>query len=288
MKSKRILAITLGLILTISLAGCGTTSNNNVVGDSNAIINDTDIILNTDRNLADTNTNDQLEVEPSVGDKENTEVKEEEYRGDTDINSPNNEMPPISEDIPGDANNAEEPNEEVLPTEPEADVPEENNSEYLNEKLSIKYEDFYYDAEEVNYAKSLIGMKMPILTWTGSDGKTRTNADFENGKYIIELFKVTCGYCNQSIPEVDNFRVNNSDIPVISLSTTFDDFSNFNINGEYAFAINEMTSEMNDIMEYIPWVPAFLYVENGEIQLVTYGGVTEARLNEFVNVAYNK
>ena len=145
----------------------------------------------------------------------------------------------------------------------------------INADKGVTVENFYSDAETKQYAAQLIGMKMPTITWTTSGGKEHSNADFGDGPYIIEIFSPTCMYCNASIEHVDAFREANPNIPLVSITTETGDISAFNTTGENAFSITNIDTSFNSVLNYIPWIPAFLYVENGNIKLVTYGGIND-------------
>lgn len=145
----------------------------------------------------------------------------------------------------------------------------------INADKGVTVENFYNDAETKQYASQLIGMKMPTIKWTTSDGKEHSNADFGDKPYIIEIFSPSCMYCNASIEHVDAFREANTDIPLVSITTETGDISAFNTIGENAFSIANIDTSFNSVLNYIPWIPAFLYVENGNIKLVTYGGIND-------------
>ena len=159
----------------------------------------------------------------------------------------------------------------------------------INGKKGITVESFYSDAESKMYASALINTSMPTIKWTDSAGVQHSNADFGSEQYIIEIFSPTCGHCNASIPVVDKFRENNTDIPVVSLTTdTNGDISAFNAAGENAFVWKDIDAAGGTMMNYIPWIPTFLYVEDGVIQLVTYGGVNEGDIESYMEVAFDK
>ena len=48
------------------------------------------------------------------------------------------------------------------------------------------------------------------------------------------------------------------------------DISAFNTKGENAFHLVNKDDSTNNLLELIVWVPTFLYVEKGKIQLVTF------------------
>ena len=64
--------------------------------------------------------------------------------------------------------------------------------------------------------------------------------------------------------------------------------SNFNQTGEHAWQLaNQNDSTVNTILQNVPWVPAFIFVEDGVIQLITYGGLEEGDLEEYWDFAFN-
>lgn len=158
----------------------------------------------------------------------------------------------------------------------------------INEKYNVTIDNFYADAESKQYASYLIGKAMPTFEWKTSDGTVEKTSDFGSGKYIVEIFSPTCTYCQSSIPVVDAFREANPDIPLVSLTTMDGDTAAFNEAGENAFRMDTVSNEANDVLNYIPWIPTFLYVENGEIQLVTFGGVMEGDFEDYMKVAFEQ
>ena len=161
-----------------------------------------------------------------------------------------------------------------------------NDDYFLNFDMNVTFGSFYNDDEKV-YAIQLINKDMPLVQWTTSDGVKHSTEEFGEGKYIIEVFGPNCGYCRGSIPEVDGYREKYPDIPLISITFDNNDVGEFNQLGEYAFFIEPGTEASSELYNYIPWIPAFVFVEDGTIKLVTFGGVKLENLEYYSDIAFN-
>ena len=156
----------------------------------------------------------------------------------------------------------------------------------INSKETIQ--SYYKDNETRYYAMNIIGKEIPDFNWVDSQNVTHKISEIaeSNDKFIVELLSTTCGYCNASAAEIDKYRENSGNI-VVSLALDDGDLTNFNQAGEYAWHLeNESDSAVNAILQNVPWIPTFLYVEDGVIKLVEFGGVKEADIEASWNVAF--
>lgn len=241
MKNKQILTLVIGLALSISLVGCSSDS-----GSVNETNNDTNIIINTDRNQFQSNhTLPHKEGTPVVDEKPTVEYISEWVEGGV-----------IAEDF------------------------------VLREETGETLEDFYLD-DEIEYAKDLIGQKVPTFVWTMSNGEKKSNDNFGDNKYILEFFSPNCGHCHEMATVVDELRETYPDIPIVSLSQTPGDFFDFNQTGENAFLLRAVHPDFDSFMNCLPWVPAFVFVENDTVKFVTYGYFDLERMTENYNIAFN-
>ena len=156
----------------------------------------------------------------------------------------------------------------------------------INKDKNLTVDNYYSDAETKYYASNLIGMTVPEMKWKMADGTEKSNKDLGD-KYIIEIFSPNCTYCQQSIPEVDKWREAHPETPLISLTTESGDISKFNEKGEYAFTWVP-DSAANTLLNNVPWIPAFIMVENGKITLVDFGAVTQETIDNYVDTAFSK
>lgn len=145
---------------------------------------------------------------------------------------------------------------------------------------------YYTDDETRYYASQLIGNALPDFKWTDSAGVEHSTAEYSEGRYILEFFSSTCAYCNNSASEVDKYRESSGNT-VISLCFDTGDLSNFNQTGEHAWTLkNQSDADAQEILNFIPWIPCFMYVEDGTVRLVSYGGTTEAQIASEWSVAF--
>ncbi len=168
------------------------------------------------------------------------------------------------------------------------EVEDDTRSEFdipITKDGSITIDSFYSDYEEKVYAKNVIGTKMPYFEFD-KNGMNLSNNDLGD-QYIIEFFGTSCPYSQASIPAVDNFRENHS-IPVIGLTISNGDLSAFNENGEHSFYFSDWSQEFDSFFQNFPWVPSFVYVEDGVIKLVTNGGVYNDDLERFAYMAFDE
>jgi len=246
MENKRVLALILGIVLSISLVGCASDSD----GNSNTVDNDTNITINTNR--APINNNHVLlpkqeePSEPTVSDRPVVEY--------------------VSEWIEGG-------------------VVDKNY--VLNENTKKTIEDAFL-ADEIEYAIEIIGQKVPTFSWTLSTGEKKSNDDFGDDKYILEFFSPECGYCHEMAAVVDSMREAYPEIPVISLSQKSGDFSDFNELGENAFLLEAGHPDFDNFMNCLPWIPAFVFVEDDTVQYVTYGYADESAMRQNYDMIFEK
>jgi len=174
------------------------------------------------------------------------------------------------------------PKDTVTPAtgdKPATTAPAVDYTKYIiNAEKKITIDTFYQDAETKGYAKNLIGTSMPKLTWKDAAGKAHSTDEL-GSSYIIEMFSLTCTYCQATIPEIDAFSKENPKIKRVSLTPDPEKagaIDKFNVGGENAFYWGAKDTGSELLMNNMPWVPAFLFVQDGKIKLVSYGG-TDAK-----------
>jgi thiol-disulfide isomerase/thioredoxin len=155
----------------------------------------------------------------------------------------------------------------------------------INQSKNVTVENFYSDEETKGYAANVIGKSIPNLTWNDKNKKSHNISELGD-KYIIEFFNPTCQYCLKSATEVDKYR-KSVKYKIVSLTSDSGDMSPFNKTGENAFMMTSSDSDTAQLMENIPYIPCFLYVQNGKIKLMTFGAVDEATLTKNSEIAFN-
>ncbi len=161
-------------------------------------------------------------------------------------------------------------------------------SMWINKNKGVSIESFYADDEERFFAMQLIGTVLPKLKYLDSDEHENTINNVFASKYIIWFIEPDGAYCNKMITIVDAYRETENALPVIGLSIKDGDITAFNKEGENAFHLVNKDDVTNDLVELIVWVPTFLYVENGKVQLVTFGLMDDAKeINKNIDIAFN-
>lgn len=154
----------------------------------------------------------------------------------------------------------------------------------INDSLTI--DQYYSDSESKYYAYQLIGTQLPEMKWTDSSGVQHSTKELSSGRYILELFSSSCTYCNNSIEHVDAYRENTGN-KIISLSLDDGDLSNFNKSGEVAWMLdNESDTAVSNVLQYSPWIPCFMVIEDNVIKTVDWGGVVESDIANYWNIAF--
>ena len=143
----------------------------------------------------------------------------------------------------------------------------------FNINSTVTIEDYYDDDEEKYIAMQLIGTTLPELKYIDAEGKEYSTSDLETDRFILEFIEPDCAFCNKTIEVVDEYMKTESQIPVIGLSIKDGNIDNFNKNGEHTFMLIQKDDQTNKLVESVAWVPTFMYVENGQIKLVTFGKI---------------
>lgn len=159
----------------------------------------------------------------------------------------------------------------------------------INESQNVTVESFYTDNQERFYAMQLIGSKVPELKYLDAEDKELSIKDLGEERYIIEFLEPNCAYCNKMITTVDAYRETENAYKLIGLSIKSGDISKFNTKGENTYMLINKDSETDSLIDLVVWVPTFLYVENGEIKLVSFGLLDNAEeLQKNADIAFNR
>lgn len=157
----------------------------------------------------------------------------------------------------------------------------------INAEKNITIDNFYNNDEEKFYAMQIIGKTVPDLKYLDGENEVQISS-LGKDRYIIEFVEPDCAFCNKMIDTVDGYRATENALDVIGLSIKAGDLSNFNKTATHTFHIINKDEDTNNLVKLIAWVPTFIYVENGTIQLVTFGnmkGVEDFQTN--VDIAFN-
>jgi hypothetical protein len=158
----------------------------------------------------------------------------------------------------------------------------------INADKNVTVESFYEDDEEKFYAMQLIGTKLPELTYTDSKNNSYSTKDLGDGKYILEFIEPDCAFCNGMIETVDEYRAKENSINVIGLSIKSGDISAFNKVSETSFMLaNKDDTATKNLVDFVVWVPTFMYIEDGTIKLVSYGRMNAEEFEENIDIAFN-
>ena len=157
----------------------------------------------------------------------------------------------------------------------------------INGEKNITIENFYSDDEEKYYAMTLIGTKIPTLKYLNSANEELSTESLGNGRYILEFLEPDCSFCQSMIDVMDEYRQAENSIPVIGLSIKNGDLSKtFNKNEENSFILINKDNATDTLVNQIAWIPTFLYIENNEIKLVSFGVLTVEEIAENASIAF--
>lgn len=158
----------------------------------------------------------------------------------------------------------------------------------INAEKNVTIANFYNNDEERYYAMNLIGSKMPTLKYLDSSDTEFTTESLGNGKYIIEFLEPECDFCKSMIDVLDTYRATEGSLPVLGLSIKDGDLSNtFNKNEENSFILVNKDNATDTLVNQIMWIPTFVYVENNEIKLVSFGVLTAEEITHNIDIAFN-
>ncbi|MFF2531583.1 TlpA family protein disulfide reductase [Brevibacillus sp. NPDC058079] len=94
-------------------------------------------------------------------------------------------------------------------------VNSDGTSAAITEK--IDFETMYPDNDIRNYAKGFIGQKAPDFKLTNLEGKEVQLSDFKGKNLILEIAQTTCSACIQTQPEIDKFKKDHPDLPLVQV-----------------------------------------------------------------------
>lgn len=159
----------------------------------------------------------------------------------------------------------------------------------INAKQNITVESFYSDNEERFYAMQIIGTEVPELKYLDASEKELSIKDLGEERYIIEFIEPNCAYCNKMIDIIDAYRATDNAYNLLGMSIKSGDISKFNKNGEHTYMLINKDDKTDALVELVVWVPTIIYVEKGEIKLVTFGLLDSAAdIQKNADIAFNR
>jgi peroxiredoxin len=84
-------------------------------------------------------------------------------------------------------------------------------------KGKVDFDTMFPNKEIGEYAKGIIGQKAADFKLTNLEGKEVQLSDFEGKNVIVEIAQTTCGACMQAQPEMDKFKKEHPEFPVIQV-----------------------------------------------------------------------
>ena len=158
----------------------------------------------------------------------------------------------------------------------------------INEKKGITIADLYYDDEERYNAMLLIGQRVPELQYVDSNEQTIELRNLGQSRYVLEFVQPTCNWCKGMVDMLDEYRATENAVTVVGLSIVDGDMSVFNKQSENTFRLKRKDETTNQFADTIPWVPTFLYIENGTIRFVSFGNIESLeKFQEYIDLAFN-
>ena len=159
----------------------------------------------------------------------------------------------------------------------------------INASKNVTVESFYEDNEERFYAMQIIGTKMPELKYLDSTDQELSIKDLGEERYIIEFIEPNCAYCNKMIEVIDAYRETENAYNLLGMSIKSGDISKFNEKGEHTYMLINKDEKTDALVELVVWVPTIVYVEKGEIKLVTFGLLDSAAdIQKNADIAFNR
>ena len=158
----------------------------------------------------------------------------------------------------------------------------------INEKKGVTIADLYHDDEERYNAMMLIGQRIPELQYVDSKDQTIELRNLGQSRYILEFVQPTCNWCKGMVDMLNEYRATENAYSVIGLSIVDGDMSPFNKENETTFRLKRKDETTNQFTDTIPWVPTFLFVENGNIRFVSFGNIESLeKFQEYIDLAFN-
>lgn len=159
----------------------------------------------------------------------------------------------------------------------------------INASKNVTVESFYEDNEERFYAMQIIGTEMPELKYLDAADKELSIKDLGEERYIIEFIEPNCAYCNKMIDIIDAYRATDNAYNLLGMSIKSGDISKFNKNGEHTYMLINKDDKTDALVDLVVWVPTIIYVEKGEIKLVTFGLLDSAAdIQKNADIAFNR
>lgn len=172
---------------------------------------------------------------------------------------------------------------------PESEFSQYDYSKFIiNEKKGITIADLYYDDEERYNAMLLIGQRIPELQYVDSKDQTIELKNLGQDRYVLEFVQPTCNWCKGMVDMLNEYRATENACTVIGLSIIDGDMSPFNKTSETTFRLKRKDETTNQFADTIPWVPTFLFVENGTVRFVSFGNIESLeKFQEYIDLAFN-
>jgi hypothetical protein len=160
---------------------------------------------------------------------------------------------------------------------------------FINKSKNVTIQSFYEDNEERFYAMQLIGSQVPELKYLDKEENELSITSLGEDKYIIEFIEPNCAYCNKMITTIDAYRATENAYKLIGLSIKSGDISKFNEKGENTYMLINKDAKTDELLDLVVWVPTILYVEKGEVKLVTFGLLESAEeIQKNADIAFNR
>ncbi|WPS85489.1 TlpA family protein disulfide reductase (plasmid) [Brevibacillus halotolerans] len=156
----------------------------------------------------------------------------------------------------------------------------------------IDFDTLFPSKEIRDYAKGVIGLKAPDFKLTNLEGKEVQLSDFKGKDLIIEVVQTTCSACIQAQPEMDKFKQEHPDIPLVqvfpmeNIVTIRDFLKNLN-SPEHS---NVLTGESGNtfVRDYkTKWTPTLYFVnKEGVISFLHVGNTDSNSIADMTKLAF--
>jgi glutathione peroxidase-family protein len=173
----------------------------------------------------------------------------------------------------------------------------QNNVESVSKSTNdavknLDFDKFFPDEDIRKYAKEMIGQTAPEFTLTNLKGEEVSLSDFKGKNVIVELAQTTCSACIQFQPEMDKFKADHPEIPVLQVfplenNTTVQDYLT-KLNSPVSDTI--LTGEKGNTMarDYkAKWTPTMYFIDKeGIISFVYVSDAEKEFVEDMVKLAF--
>lgn len=158
--------------------------------------------------------------------------------------------------------------------------------------LDLDLDKLYLNEDQRKYAEEMLGTEAPGFTLTNLSGQIIQLKDYLGQNIVLELGQSSCTACQQTQPEIDEFRKANPDVTVLQVyandKTT--DIEGFLAKTGTEGHPNFLTGDEGNTVfrDYnAKWTPTTLFInKEGVIVFLHIGTATKVHFEQFAKLAF--